>query len=309
MKVLITGGSGMVGSNILENHAKEKHTILAPTSNELNLLDRSAVDNYILKNKPSCIVHAAGKVGGIQANISNPISFLSDNLEMGLNIIMSAYSLKVPNFINIASSCMYPRNAKNPLSENMILTGQLEPTNEGYALAKISTTKLCEYIAQTDRSKIYSTVIPCNLYGRYDSYDPENSHLLPAIIEKIHSAHVSGVDSVQIWGDGNARREFMYAKDLADFIFYALDNIKKIPQNINVGLGFDYSITEYYKAVAEVIGFKGSFQYDISRPVGMKQKLVDINLLKSFGWHHKTTLSEGIKESYEYYKSEIINGI
>lgn len=291
----------MVGRNILENDDANHFEIIAPSSSILNLLDRMSVENFLLSEKPDLIIHSAGKVGGIQANMDNPISFLTDNLEMGINIVSAASLAGVPNLINIASSCMYPKDACNPLYEDMILTGELEPTNEGYAIAKIVTARLCQYIAQKDFRKIYRTIIPCNLYGRHDKFDPKHSHLLPAVIQKIHNAKLAGKQTVTIWGDGTARREFMCAKDIADFIFFAIKNINRIPQNLNVGLGHDYSIIEYYEAVAEVVGFSGSFEFDLSKPVGMQQKLVDITKLRSLGWNYKTSLLDGIDEAYKFY--------
>lgn len=306
MKILITGSTGMVGRNILENKDILKFDLLTPNSKELNLLNYSAVDKYIKDNKPDFIVHTAGKVGGIQANIANPVSFLVDNLDMGRNVIMAAKSNDVKNLINLSSSCMYPRNANNPLSEDLILKGELEPTNEGYAIAKIMSTRLCEYISKEDNSFNYKTIIPCNLYGRYDKFESKHSHMIPAVVKKIYDAKMENLDQIDIWGDGIARREFMYAGDLADFIIYAITNFSKMPQNINVGLGHDYTINEYYQIIADVIGYEGEFIHDLSKPIGMKQKLIDDTKLKEFGWKYKTSLVEGIENTYEYYK-KIIN--
>jgi len=196
---------------------------------------------------------------------------------------------------------MYPRNSEIPLSEDQILTGELEPTNEGYALAKISTTKLCEFINKEDSSLSYKTVIPCNLYGKYDNFNKNSSHMIPGVISKIHRAKINNFQSVDIWGDGLSRREFMYTADFADFIYFAIKNFDKMPQNINVGIGEDFSINEYYKIIADVIGFKGKFKNDLSKPIGMKKKLIDNKKLKKFGWSHKTSLKIGIKETYNYF--------
>lgn len=305
-KVLITGANGMVGRNIVEYRDSSKYTLLTPSRSELDLLDRVLVDEYFRKNKPDVVIHCAGIVGGIQANIASPVKFLVDNSQMGLNIIMGAYDNGVKDFINMSSSCMYPREAMNPLEEELILKGELEPTNEGYAIAKITGTRLCEYINREDVSCKYKTVIPCNLYGKYDKFDPKHSHMLPAVVKKIHEAKESKSDS-DIWGSGEARREFMYAEDLADFIYYALDNFERMPQNINVGLGHDYTINEYYQAIAKVIGFKGKFIHDLSKPIGMQQKLIDDTKLQEFGWNYKTSLEDGIKKIYEYYLNEVGN--
>lgn len=307
MKILITGGNGMVGKNILEHHKASNYEILAPSSSELNLRDFDAVDKYIKQNKPDIIIHAAGLVGGIQANMARPVDFLVHNLDMGRNIIMAAKENGVKYFLNMASSCMYPREAQNPLQEELILKGELEPTNEGYAIAKVVATRLCEYIVKENPTLQYKTVIPCNLYGKYDKFSPEHSHMVPAVIKKIYEAKQNNATEIDIWGDGLARREFMYTADLADFVFYALDHFDKMPQNINVGLGFDYTINEYYEAIAEAVGFKGKFVHDLSKPIGMKQKLIDDSKLKQFGWQHQTTLKEGIKKTLDYFKKEVLH--
>jgi GDP-L-fucose synthase len=304
MKIFLTGGTGMVGRNILEHSESNKHIFVAPTSQELNLLDRNAVRVFLSQEMPDLIIHSAGLVGGIQANIKNPVDFLLKNVDMGLNVIASAASVGVKSLINLGSSCMYPREADNPLNERLILQGELEPTNEGYALAKIVSTRLCEYIVREDSTKNYKTIIPCNLYGRHDKYGETNSHLIPAVIRKIHEAKLAGSKTVSIWGDGAARREFMSATDLADFIYFAIDRLKQIPQNLNVGLGHDYSIDEYYRAVASIVGFTGSFEYDLDKPVGMRQKLVDISQLDSLGWRYKINLTDGISEAYDFYKED-----
>lgn len=302
MKILLTGGSGMVGRNILDNKAASNYILLSPNSKELNLLSYSQVYEYINFHKPDLVIHAAGKVGGIQANIANPISFLIDNMDMGRNIILASKQNNVKKLINLGTSCMYPKNALNPLKEEYILKGELEPTNEGYALAKVMVSKLCEYINFEDKNLSYKTIIPCNLYGKYDKFSPKNSHMLPAVIRKIDEAKINNKSTVEIWGNGFAKREFMYAEDLADFIFIAISKFEKLPQNINVGFGVDYSINEYYKTIAKVVGFEGDFTHDLSKPIGMKQKLMDNSLLVSFGWKPKIDLLEGINKTYNYYK-------
>ena len=305
MKILLTGSNGMVGKNILEHKSVQNYDFLTPSSKELNLLNYEDVKKYIAIHQPDFIIHAAGKVGGIQANIKEPVSFLIHNIDMGRNIIIAAKENNIKNLLNLASSCMYPRSAVNPLSEDLILKGELEPTNEGYAIAKIMSTRLCEYIVKEDNSKNYKTVIPCNLYGKYDKFHPKNSHMIQAVIRKIHDANLSGANEINIWGDGTARREFMYAEDLSDFIFYAITKFDKMPQNINVGLGYDYSINDYYSEIATVLGYKGKFSHDLTKPTGMKQKLIDDTKLKEFGWSSKTTLTDGLRKTIDYYKSKI----
>ena len=196
---------------------------------------------------------------------------------------------------------MYPRNAVNPLREELILQGELEPTNEGYALAKIMTMRLVEYAAREDASLAWRTLIPCNLYGPHDKYDPRHSHLLPAIIHKLHQAKLAGQDSVDIWGDGEARREFMYAPDLAGAILRALDAPQALPLVMNVGPGVDHSINDYYRIAAEVIGWRGQFWHDLTRPVGMQRKLLDISHQRVWGWAPETALRDGIALTYAHY--------
>jgi GDP-L-fucose synthase len=307
MKIFLTGGNGMVGKNILHFSQANKYDFLHPTSKELDLKNYNAVNDYIKLHKPDFIIHAAGFVGGIQANIANPVKFLTENLAIGKNIILAAKENNVKQFMNLSSSCMYPRNAKNPLSEELILQGELEPTNEGYALSKIITTRLCEYIHKEDSTFLYKTIIPCNLYGKYDKFSPEHSHMVPAVIKKIYEAKVSNQNQIDIWGDGLSRREFMYVEDLADFIFYAIANFEKMPQNINVGLGFDYTINEYYQTIAKVIGFEGTFVHDLSKPVGMRQKLIDNSKLTQFGWEHSTSLETGIEKTVDYFKKHVLH--
>jgi GDP-L-fucose synthase len=304
--MLLTGGTGMVGQNIQEHSSADDYTILAPTSNELDLTDAAAVIDFLSKNKPNIIVHAAGKVGGIQANINNPIEYFTQNIAIGNNIIMGAYRTGVRKFLNLASSCMYPCATQSPLKEDMLLSGPLEPTNEGYALAKIVSTRLCQYICKEDTQALYKTLIPCNLFGLYDKFDPENSHLVPAIIHKLHNAKTQQKSSVQIWGDGTARREFMFAGDLADAVFKAIGEIEHIPHLMNIGVGFDYSINDYYHTVAEIVGWKGTFTHDITKPVGMKQKLSSIELQENWGWFSQTPLREGLKQTYAHFRERIV---
>lgn len=303
-RILLTGGHGMVGRNLLEHPAIGEFEILAPRSDELDLRDFPAVRDYLRKHSPDMVVHAAGKVGGIQANIREPVSFLMDNLDMGRNIVLAARQTGVKKLLNLGSSCMYPRNSMDPLREEMVLKGELEPTNEGYALAKVVTARLCEYIMREDAGCQYKTLIPCNIYGRHDKFDPAHSHLVPAIIHKIHQAQQSGQDVVEIWGDGTARREFMYAGDLADAMMCAIKNFDTLPASMNVGLGRDYTIDEYYQAAADVMEYRGSFVHDTSKPVGMARKLVSTERQVAWGWSASTGLHDGMKKTYEFYLKE-----
>ena len=304
--LLLTGGSGLVGRNIQNHYASNKWNIIAPSSNDLNLMDYASVKSFFNECKPDIVLHCAGRVGGISANIEEPVAFLDSNIVIGRNVVMGAREAKIKKLINLASTCIYPREAQNPLKEKYILEGKLEPTNEGYAIAKIVALRLCQYIRKEDPSYNYKTLIPCNLYGRFDKFDPKNSHLLPAIIHKVHQAKIIGKQSVEIWGDGSARREFMYVEDLADAIYFSMESILDIPDLMNIGVGTDYTIKEYYESVAKAIGWQGEFVFDHSKPIGMAQKLSDISLQSKWGWQPKTTLKEGIRSTYKYYLENVL---
>lgn len=300
-KILITGGTGMVGRNLMAHAAAAGHDIASPGRNKVDLRDFAATSSFVTSLQPDLIIHAAGRVGGIQANSAHPVEFMVDNVDMGRNIVMAAREARVPRLINLGSSCMYPREAPNPLTEDMLLTSAFEPTNEGYALAKVMTARLCDYVSRTDGELAYKTLIPCNLYGPYDKFEAHVSHLVPAIIDKVHKAMRSGAHEVEIWGDGTARREFLYGGDLADAVWYAVDRFEQLPSVMNVGVGDDHSINEYYRIVADVIGWQGAFVHDLSKPVGMMRKLVSTEGQEAIGWRPKTPLAEGIGLTYDYY--------
>jgi GDP-L-fucose synthase len=303
-RVLLTGGGGMVGRNLLEHAEIRRYEVLAPPRSELDLCDFAAVQRYLAEFQPVLVVHAAGKVGGIQANLRDPVHFLVDNLDMGRNVVLASFQAGVKQLVNLGSSCMYPRNHSEPLREDMVLKGELEPSNEGYALAKVVTARLCEYIMREDASCHFKTIIPCNLYGRHDKFDPAQSHLVPAIIHKIHQAQKSGQQVVEIWGNGTARREFMYAGDLADAMIRAMDNVAGLPACMNIGLGHDSTINEYYQAVGDVLGYSGRFVHDLDKPVGMARKLVSVERQRVWGWAAQHSLREGIVKTYDYYLKE-----
>mgnify|MGYP003753105835 CR=1 FL=1 len=300
-KILLTGAGGMVGRNILEHPDIGDFEMLAPRSNELNLLDLNALQAYLKRHKTDMVIHAAGKVGGIQANMREPVSFLMENLDMGRNVVWGARQAGIKRLINLGSSCMYPRNHTEPLSEELVLQGELEPTNEGYALAKIMALRLCQYIRHETPAMQYKTLIPCNLYGRYDSFDPATSHMVPAVIAKLHAAREAGQQTMDIWGDGTARREFMYAGDLAGAVLRAAADIEALPDLMNIGVGHDHSITDYYKTAAGVVGWDGTFTHDLSKPTGMQQKLCDTSRQQDWGWAPQTDLAAGMALTYEFF--------
>ena len=301
MKILLTGGSGMVGRNLLDT---APGTIWAPSSKELNLLSFSNVSHALKEFQPDLIIHAAGRVGGIAANMAAPYEFLFENLEMGKNLIAAAKELPSVKFLNFSSSCVYPRLGVNPLKEEAILTGELEPTNEGYALAKLSVMRLGEF-ASKNTSLNFKSLIPCNLYGRYDHFDPIKSHLLPSIMMKVHKAKTENQETIEIWGTGTVRREFMFATDLAQITWDCVKIFDQLPSSMNIGLGHDFSILEYYQTAARVLGFTGDYEFNTSKPEGMKQKLVDNTRMRNLGLRAKTSLEDGIKQTFDFYLSTL----
>lgn len=302
MKIFLTGANGMVGKNILAHNKASKYQFFNPSKNELNLLSQKNVYNYIEKNSFDLIIHCAGLVGGILENTQNQDKFLIENFEIGKNVIQSARELNVKNLINLGSSCMYPKGINIPLKENILLSGELEPTNEGYALAKIAIAKLCDFISNKYEGYNYKSIIPCNLYGKWDCFDLQRSHMIPAAISKIHNAKEKNEKIIEIWGDGTAFREFMYAEDLSDAIYQIIElGLNNLDNFTNIGLGYDYTIKEYYETISKVIGFEGEFVYNLEKPVGMKRKLLDVSKQKEFNWNAKTSLVDGIKKTYDFF--------
>jgi GDP-L-fucose synthase len=307
--ILITGGSGLVGKNFMEHKDIKNYNIFSPSHADVDLLKFDQINDFLKEKKPDLIIHAAGIVGGIQANIKNPVKFLTQNTDMGKNLLLAAQEQNIKRLINLSSSCVYPKNYTKPLNEELILTGELEPTNEAYAIGKIFTQKLCSYINSENCGFSYKTLIPCNLFGKFDNFDLESGHLLSNIINKIYNAKKNGNKKVQIWGDGSVRREFMYAADLADFLFYSIKNFEIIPSTLNVGIGHDYSVLDYYKAVAKSLSWKGDFIFDLSKPVGQKQKMVSIEKLKKTGWYSSTNLDVAIDLTVKYFDEECQNAL
>ena len=299
-RVLITGGGGMVGGNITESAREEGWQVFDPTSKELDLRDGSLTFNYLQDEKIDCIIHCAARVGGIAANIAAPADFILNNLQIDSSIISAARKLKVQKFIYFGSSCMYPRNIAQPMSEDKIMSAPLEPTNEGYALAKIAGARAVESVAKQD-SLDWKVLIPSNLYGPRDNFDELTSHLVPAVIGKITDANSTGVASIEIWGDGQARREFTYVEDVADFIVNNFSSIKEWPAVMNIGYGSDHSINDYYNVIGKELGFKGTFSHNLEKPVGMKQKLMDSTIAKRYGWNPQTDLQTGIAKTVTWY--------
>jgi GDP-L-fucose synthase len=306
MKILLTGGNGMLGRAI-RRMAKQHYPDLvmhAPPRQSLDLLDLQAARQFFHNQSYDAVIHSAAKVGGIKANISDPVGFMVDNTLINTHVIQCAAENHIPRFINIGSSCMYPRDLGRLLREEDILTAPLEPTNEGYAIAKIAAARLCAYIAAT-RGFAYRTFIPCNLYGPDDNFDIETGHMIAAAIVKIHRAMEHNDSTVPIWGDGTARREFLFVDDVARFILAALPCLESYPQDINLGVGDDRTVNDYFAAVAQIIGFQGTFTHINSEPVGMARKLMDITRARKLGWNPETTLVDGLRLAYESYKANI----
>jgi GDP-L-fucose synthase len=301
MRILVTGSTGMVGRNLLNHPKASNYEILAPQKANLNLLSFENVVEYLSQRRPDLIIHLAGKVGGIKANIADPYGFFSENLVINYNVIKGAEVTGVNKLINLGSSCMYPKDAKNPLKEDQILAGFLEPTNEGYALSKIVAQRMCAYISNQSQNFKYKTIIPCNLYGPFDKFDAVNAHLISAVIRKIHVSLKEYQPNVTIWGDGSSRREFMYVEDLVELLWDACDRFDSLPALMNAGIGHDHSVLEYYENVANVLGYSGDFSFDINQPVGMAQKLVCSRKANDWGWKAQTDLLVGIEKTYEYY--------
>jgi GDP-L-fucose synthase len=303
--ILITGGTGMVGHNVRDLAAARGIAVVAPPRSELDLRDAGATLAFIRRVKPSIIVHAAGRVGGIEANMHEPVAFLTENWDIGRNLVLAAREAGVKRLINLGSSCMYPKDSERPLTENDILSGRLEPTNEAYAIAKSAVERLCDYVRSETPEFQYKTLVPCNLFGRYDAFDPKRSHLAAAVIHKLHAAKVEGRNTVEIWGDGSARREFLYAGDLADAILAAVERFDTLPVVMNVGAGIDHTVDDYYRIAAEVIGYTGGFVHDLTKPTGMKRKLMDGSRATAWGWTAKTPFRDGLATMYAYYRTEV----
>jgi len=301
-KILITGGSGMVGRNVRE-HLSTNYHILTPTSKDLNLLESSATTAYLKEHRPNLIIHLAGVVGGIMDNIARPYDFLYLNTIMGLNLVNCAIESKTPRVLNISSSCVYPPLAPQPFGVDSILSGKVEPTNEGYALAKLIVQKACELSRKQQNHTDLKTLLPCNLYGPYDKFDSNRAHMIPAVIQRMDKAIMNNSKKIALWGNPETRREFMYVGDLAEAIESAIKSWEQLPITSNVGLQTDYSIKEYYEAVAKILKFKGSFDIDPDKPIGMKSKLIDSTaFMEATGWNAKTSLLDGISKTYKYYK-------
>jgi len=304
VRIYVAGHRGLVGSAIVRNiEAAGEHEWFGRTRNELDLLDRKAVFDFVATEKPDAVVIAAAKVGGILANNTYPVEFLSENLQIETNLIDACHKAGIERVLFLGSSCIYPKLAPQPIKEEYLLTGPLEPTNEAYALAKISGLKLVEsYRREYNRKWI--SAMPTNMYGPGDNFDPQNSHVLPALIRRFHEAKVAGAPSVTCWGDGSPMREFLHADDLASACIFMLENYDG-DVALNVGTGEDITIRELTEIIAEVVGYQGEILWDTEKPNGTPRKLLDVSKLKGLGWEPKLALREGIASTYEWYQNQL----
>ena len=309
-KIYIAGHQGMVGSAIVRLLTERGyHNLLTADRNELDLLSQQGVTNFFATHQPDYVFLAAAKVGGIQANNDYPADFIYQNLMIQNNVIHAAYLNKVKRLLFLGSSCIYPKNALQPMAETALLSGQLEPTNEPYAIAKIAGIKMCESYNRQYATD-FRSVMPTNLYGRGDNFHPSNSHVLPALLWRFHEAKMNHNSEVVVWGSGTPKREFLYVDDMAAACLHVMNldkgtldqAISSMCSHINVGYGSDISIKELALLVARVVGYQGKINFDSSKPDGTPRKLLDSDLLSDLGWQAQTSLEQGIKTTYEWFQ-------
>jgi GDP-L-fucose synthase len=299
-KIYVAGHTGMVGSAIVRKLEAEGYTnIVKRSSKELNLINQSEVDSFFSLEKPEFVLLAAARVGGILANNTYRAEFLYDNLLIQSNVIQAAYKNGVTKLLFLGSSCIYPKLALQPLKEEYLLSGYLEPTNEPYAIAKITGIKMCEAYRDQHGCNFIS-LMPTNLYGPYDNYDLKRSHVLPALIRKFYEAKIQKLSSVEVWGSGTPRREFLHVDDLAEACLFAMNNYNE-KQFLNIGTGEDISIQELAAIVKGIVGFDGEIYFDTSKPDGTPRKLLDVSKIRALGWKHHINLYEGIKSTFADY--------
>lgn len=301
-KIYVAGHNGMVGSAIVR-HLKNNgfNNLVLRSSKELNLIEQDQVEKFFESENPDYVFLCAAKVGGIHANNTYRADFIYQNLMIESNVIHSAYKTGVKKLLFLGSSCIYPKFANQPINEDQLLTGSVEPTNEPYAIAKIAGLKMCEaYRDQYDCNFI--SVMPTNLYGPNDNYDLKNSHVLPALIRKFHTAKIENNPTVEIWGSGSPRREFLHVDDLADACIYLMHNYDE-KEFVNIGIGDDISIKELAELIADIVGFEGSLEFNTSMPDGTPRKLLDVSKLHQLGWKHQIELREGIEAVYKEFKT------
>ncbi|MFC6860071.1 GDP-L-fucose synthase family protein [Zunongwangia atlantica] len=305
-KIYLAGHRGMVGSAIWRALEKRGYTnLIGRTSAELDLRNQAEVNAFISEEKPDVIIDAAARVGGILANNDHPYTFLMENLRIQNNLIEAAHHLEVKKFIFLGSSCIYPKFAPQPLKESYLLTGPLEPTNEWYAIAKITGVKACQSIRK-QFGKDFVSLMPTNLYGTHDNFDLKTSHVLPAMIRKFHEAKENNNSTVELWGSGSPMREFLFVDDMAASVVFALENV--LPDHLyNVGTGVDITIKELAEIIQQKVGHTGDIAWDSAKPDGTPRKLMDVSKMHDLGWKHKVDLEEGIEKTYKWFLENIDN--
>lgn len=302
--IYLAGHRGLVGSAILRRLQRDGYTnVITRTSSELDLRDQAATDAFFRDERPEVVILAAAKVGGILANDTYPANFIHDNLRIGLNVICAAHSGGVRKLLNLGSSCIYPKLAPQPLKEEYLLTGPLEETNRAYAVAKIAAIELCDSYRRQYGADFISAM-PTNLYGPHDNYDLKSSHVMAALIRKTHEAKQSGAKSVEVWGTGTPKREFLHTDDLADAGMFMLEHVSR-PGPINVGTGEDLSIRELAELIRDVVGFEGDLKFDATKPDGTPRKLMDVSLLAGLGWRARIALREGVEDAYRWFRENV----
>ena len=306
-KIYVAGHAGLVGSAIVRQIEKVgKSSWIGATRSEFNLCDRESVFDFMQTHKPDAVIIAAAKVGGIVANSTFPVEFLSENVQVQTNLMDAAHQFNVENLVFLGSSCIYPKFAPQPINEDSLLTGPLEETNEAYAIAKIAGVKLVQAYRK-EFGRRWSSAMPTNLYGPGDNFDPQTSHVLPALMRKFHEAQASGVDLVTLWGSGSPKREFLHVDDLARAILFLLDGYDDAVA-INVGTGVDLEIRELANFIAQVTGYSGEINWDTSKPDGTPRKLLDVSRINNLGWKSEITLEHGIANTYKWYLQALENG-
>jgi GDP-L-fucose synthase len=295
-RIFVAGHNGMAGSAIARRLRREVCEVLVAARGDLDLTRQQPTERYFLSTRPDVVVMAAGRVGGIIANDKYPVEFLGDNLSIEINCLRASHMAGVQKLLFLGSSCIYPKFAKQPMSEDQLLTGELEPTNQWYAVAKIAGVKLCEAYRRQHGCDFIS-VMPTNLYGPGDNYHPEHGHVVAGLIRRFHEAKIAGEPTVVVWGTGTPRREFLYVDDFADACVFILKNYSA-SQFVNIGAGADLTIADLARTVAEVVGYRGELVYDRSKPDGTPRKLLDVSRLSALGWKATTSLREGLEKAY-----------
>lgn len=300
-KIYVAGNKGLVGSAIVRNLMKKGYTnIIEKNHSELDLMDEQAVRSFFEEEKPEYVVLAAAKVGGIQANSTYPVDFIYENMQIQNNVIKAAHDFNASKLLFLGSSCIYPKRCPQPIKEEYLLSGYLEPTNEAYALAKIAGLKMCQFFKRQYGDNFISCM-PTNLYGPNDNYDLNSSHVMPALIRKFHEAKVNNEDSVEVWGTGKPLREFLYVDDMADACVFLMENYDG-EEHVNVGTGKELTIGQLAEMIKKVVGFSGELTFNSEKPDGTMRKLLDVSKLEDTGWKYRVELEDGIRKSYKWFK-------